>query len=273
MAAKQCIFCGLPITRENRSQEHVIPRWLVKYLGITDDQFYSRRLSFSAKPLGSRRLQSTANVVQGSVCRDCNGGWMKTMEDRVAPLVTKMSEGTLFCLSKDGVESLACWAFKTLGLFNINSNYRHIVCLEELRFLYREHTPAPGYVVQCAFAPDAPRDALRTRQSNIQFFLIPSGFDQLAFKDLAENNSCVIAMQAGRLFFQLIGLRHAKWELTQKPPYAQVLWPNSAELVWPPKERLVAEGTESINGLIDKLQTSPGVRIIEWTEGCACSSL
>jgi hypothetical protein len=189
---------------------------------------------------------------------------MKALEDRVAPLIIKMSEGTSFRLSNNDVESLASWAFKTLALFNINSNYRHIVRMEELRFLYREHTPAPGYIVQCAFAPDAPRDALRTRQSNIQLFLLPSGYDQQVFKEIAQNNSCVIATQFGRVFFQLIGLQGARWELAQKPPYALVLWPNPEELGWPPQERLAPQGIELVDGLIDKLQTSPSVRIIEW---------
>jgi hypothetical protein len=36
---RACIFCNSPLTSV-RAKEHVIPQWLMEYLGITDDQLY-----------------------------------------------------------------------------------------------------------------------------------------------------------------------------------------------------------------------------------------
>jgi hypothetical protein len=110
MAKRKCIFCGGsgPLTRE-----HVFGDWFRKLVGIEDPRPASvtHHVPGSAVEHDFEEIPSarTARVV----CADCNNGWMASLEEQAAIILTPLLQGQSGTLSEADLEILALWAFKT----------------------------------------------------------------------------------------------------------------------------------------------------------------
>ena len=52
-------------------------------------------------------------LVNSAVCKQCNGGWMSSLENAVDPIIEKLNNGTdVLTLSAGEVEILARWSAK-----------------------------------------------------------------------------------------------------------------------------------------------------------------
>jgi len=111
---RTCIFCDSLLTSV-RAEEHVVPRWLMEYLGVTDDKLYLAVARSQDDTILKDRKHVAANFVEGRVCRDCNKGWMRDLEERSKELLKPLIEGTVNLLSISDEERamLAKWATKT----------------------------------------------------------------------------------------------------------------------------------------------------------------
>src|SRR5437868_1820071 len=108
---RTCIFCDNPLTGL-RAEEHVIPRWLMEYLGVTDDQLYLAVANSQDDTIVKDRTHVAGNFVEGRVCGDCNNGWMNNLEKQTRELLKPLIEGTtnLLSISDDERTTLAKWA-------------------------------------------------------------------------------------------------------------------------------------------------------------------
>jgi hypothetical protein len=111
---RTCIFCDSPL-RGIRAEEHVIPRWLMDYLGVTDDQLYLAVAHSLDDTIVRDRTHVAGNFVEGRVCENCNNGWMNDLEKQTKELLKPLIEGSVNLLSiSDGERmALAKWATKT----------------------------------------------------------------------------------------------------------------------------------------------------------------
>jgi hypothetical protein len=111
---RTCIFCDSPLTGL-RAEEHVIPRWLMEYLGMTDDKLYLAVAQSEDNAILKDRKHVAANFVEGRICRDCNNGWMNELEAQTKELLKPLIEGAVNLLSISDNERtmLAKWATKT----------------------------------------------------------------------------------------------------------------------------------------------------------------
>lgn len=102
----QCIFCG---SKGPMSKEHAIPRWARKAIGATG------RVTMSRRDTGEtlRVYTGLSVVLRKSVCQACNGGWMKRLEDTVAPWLTPALVGDLTALALPQQATVAFWIAKT----------------------------------------------------------------------------------------------------------------------------------------------------------------
>ncbi len=89
---RTCIFCNSPLTGV-RAEEHVIPRWLMEYLEITDDQLYLAVAHSEDDTIVKDRTHVAGNFVEGRVCEDCNNGWMNDLEKQARELLKPLIEG------------------------------------------------------------------------------------------------------------------------------------------------------------------------------------
>jgi hypothetical protein len=112
--ARACIFCDNPLTGA-RAKEHVIPRWLMEYLGITDDKLYLAVATSKDDAIVKDRQHIAGSFVEGRVCGVCNNGWMSDLESASMDLLKPLIEGerNILTLSNDERTTLAKWATKT----------------------------------------------------------------------------------------------------------------------------------------------------------------
>src|SRR5712692_2090201 len=110
---RTCIFCDSSLTGV-RSEEHAIPRWLMDFLGVTDDQLYLAVAHSHDDTILKDRKHVAGNFVEGRVCGGCNKGWMRNLEEQAKGLLKPLIEGTLSLLSISDDERtiLAKWATK-----------------------------------------------------------------------------------------------------------------------------------------------------------------
>ncbi len=108
-----CIFCGKHGPLEG---EHVIAQWVRKALGIAGNRKQTIWLGQKLKMV--RRWQKpVATRPQWCVCRECNHGWMKDLEDAVQPhLETLARRGVATVPGPATARLLVAWAFKTAAV-------------------------------------------------------------------------------------------------------------------------------------------------------------
>lgn len=113
-----CAFCGAA----GSSREHVWPQWIRKHayevVGVDHDNVARYWTTMQrpgqatvklSKKVGNGRL----SLVGRHVCKQCNEGWMSSLEMRVAPLLRPMIEGEPTEIGPEGVRVLRAWATKT----------------------------------------------------------------------------------------------------------------------------------------------------------------
>ena len=95
------------------------------------------------------RKHVVAGFMTGGVCKkNCNGGWMSTMETRVMPFLLDLisEKRRLEDLSSAEENALALWAVKTAYSFNHGSSASFRVPLEHLRQLATDPASIPDGV-------------------------------------------------------------------------------------------------------------------------------
>lgn len=105
----KCVFCrAAPTTHEHvyakRWHKYLLPRTTARN-GITIDIRYPTRIErahFSTPPM--RDWQPKC------VCKDCNNGWMRALESRLDPLMSKLIQAEKASFSSTDVQDLAMWA-------------------------------------------------------------------------------------------------------------------------------------------------------------------
>lgn len=246
------------MSQAGRAKEDVIPKWLLAHLGLDKrhDLIASSHLSDMGTPLKGPRIQGSHTILQGAVCSDCNNGWMSDLETQAKPLITKMSVGEPFLLTEDDCRILGTWIFKTLALWNITSNYRHLVPEKDFEFLYKNRSVPAGRHVEIAFLSNGPASEFRTRMSPIKMLMIPSQFDKTDISREVDRSSYILTMQMGKLLIQVVGLpslgawgraddrRRDVWRIYPRVPKS---------LFWPP--------AVPFDGDIDALNTNVSLRL------------
>ena len=176
---RACLFCGKSLRSKTASagaidtNEHIVPQWLQKYLGIEGDII---------KPLLVRKIDSQPVHVRehvfgsfksGRVCAECNGGWMCELENSEKPILISMIEGTLMFqeLRRDESIIIARWTLKTAAALNRSSIYgdpkqkdSRPVADHHLRQLAYGGMPPDVLVVGTTYSPEKPFDFLQNAE-------------------------------------------------------------------------------------------------------------
>ncbi len=159
---RACLFCNTPLTRKNRSREHVIPRWAVSHLGYIHERIVGSTLTYPNEPsvlsedseILNEREQSIDSLILGSVCVTCNSGWMSGLEVAARPILESLWKGVCpKMLGRNVCDTLARWTFKTAVTLNYASNYKKIIPLEQIHCFYNEGRLPDNSTVDMAFCP------------------------------------------------------------------------------------------------------------------------
>jgi len=113
----RCAFCR---STGPFNQEHVIPEWLGKAIAEScPGGGVITRPGAGAGPMVE--FVNTFGWKTNQICRECNGGWMKALEDEVLPVLRPLVTGDEWNRTRDAPvsldaearEMLARWAYKT----------------------------------------------------------------------------------------------------------------------------------------------------------------
>jgi hypothetical protein len=121
---KLCVFCDNQLTKENRSKEHIIPQWLLDFLGIREETIQPTHFS-SKGHTNSTRHHTLDNLLAGQICEECNNGWMSSLEQDAIPILKPLIAGDRVIVDLDDTERqiIGRWTSKTALTLNSASNY------------------------------------------------------------------------------------------------------------------------------------------------------
>lgn len=121
---KLCAFCDAPLTRENRSKEHVIPKWLLDFLKVRQEKIQPTHFSNIGEILTTRQ-HTLEGLLAGQICEECNNGWMSELEQDAIPILKPLmlGESTVVELNDNERQILSRWTAKTAFTLNSSSNY------------------------------------------------------------------------------------------------------------------------------------------------------
>lgn len=103
-----CVFCG---ATAEPSREHVFGKWLQK-IGLSQDPVLHVAGPLNRSPRGAG-VQPPFRTRTRNVCKPCNSGWMKTLEDTANRVLTPSILGDPVTIAADDLPAIAAWAHKT----------------------------------------------------------------------------------------------------------------------------------------------------------------
>jgi hypothetical protein len=127
---KSCLFCGTPLRpkkskKDGKSDEHIIPEWLIDHLGIRKMVITPMRTESASGRILDARQHVLPAFVAGMVCGTCNRGWMSDLEQQSKPILVSLiaDPNRLSSLSTDERNTIARWTLKTAAVLNRSSTY------------------------------------------------------------------------------------------------------------------------------------------------------
>ncbi|MBI1332737.1 MAG: hypothetical protein GC165_07635 [Armatimonadetes bacterium] len=138
-----------------RGREHVFPKWLLELQDATNKTVEPIKFDADLK-ITSRRKHDFGSLLAGSVCANCNSGWMSNLEGEVQPILKSLilNEIGVNELSINERRILARWVCKTAYCIDSASDGRSRVPPRHRQKL-REDTNSipPGVVVAASWCP------------------------------------------------------------------------------------------------------------------------
>jgi hypothetical protein len=143
-----------------KTNEDVIPKWLVDHLGIGDMVITPMLVDAgSGHPIDSRKHRVSA--LKAPVCGKCNHGWMSDLENQVKPILIHLVDdpSCLAELTEPERTTAARWTLKTAAALNRSSSYgtpggavARPVPDHHMRILSSGEMPNDVAVVGCRYA-------------------------------------------------------------------------------------------------------------------------
>jgi len=172
---RKCLFCGRVlhpsrVKNKGKSEEHIIPQWLMDHLGIRRLSVSPMRVHAATRRIMDVRQHQPDAMKSGAVCGACNNGWMSDLEVAVRPILIWLMADPhqLTTLTQDEKTIVARWMFKTVAALNRASTYgdprnkdARSVPNHHLRLIASGQLPQDVVVVGGGYASQRPLDWLQ----------------------------------------------------------------------------------------------------------------
>jgi len=231
MSRKLCLFCQLALV--NKSEEHVLPQWLLDYLDIRDEAISPTCFAGDGNIVSTRR-HKVHNLVEGSICDQCNTGWMSQLEERAKPILIPLMAGEreVVDLNKEDRLLIARWTCKTCYVLNSSSNYQHKVSSDHFEYLYKNLDSLPNSV---AVVAQQHQGEARFYWLQHQFFLKSDLHPYVNGEDEARTliePSYKISLLLNKLLLLVAYWPWPGWHMVLWPRIHIPLWPNKGPVGW-----------------------------------------
>lgn len=145
---RTCLACDAPLGA-NRTNEHIIADWLLRELGITQEQLTQIVAdSVTGDMNDARPKHSMAAFREGRVCGLCNSGWMSQLEAQAKLILPDLMNAKRSVTAVSAAESLviARWMLKTAVVLSHASGFDQPLPQSHLQFLKDNPTLLPTQV-------------------------------------------------------------------------------------------------------------------------------
>jgi hypothetical protein len=122
---KSCLFCGNVLQPKGnahraKTDEHVFPDWLQEHLGVKGSVVTPMRVRSDNRQIIDMRQHVMGAFVAGSVCSNCNHGWMSMLENEVKRILPRLIDDPIQLETLTDLErfTLARWTVKTAAVLN-----------------------------------------------------------------------------------------------------------------------------------------------------------
>lgn len=143
-----CAFCGR--SGQKLTKEHVYPKhWKLLFPMETGNDVVHRlgRNGYETQPGAPNRFENTVR----EFCADCNGGWMRLIDEAAKSFLIPLARGERTSLTADEANALRVWATKTALVRSLQDKSVGMQA-SSARFheFYRDKAPFGRLVVQAA---------------------------------------------------------------------------------------------------------------------------
>ncbi len=163
MVNRTCVGCGIPLTKDVISREHILPQWLAEEVRQPDLSLKQYRHNEDIAQDELLRSHDLGSFAIKNVCIPCNNGWVSQLEGRAQPILLGLMnmKTSLLQLSIAERSTVSAWAIKTA--FMIASAQQSLPALpwELVRGLAEQPENIPTqYLVLAAQLPFLPKSFL-----------------------------------------------------------------------------------------------------------------
>lgn len=81
----KCIYCDRNISSREKSREHVVPQWILKYLNAEKEKI--NLVPISESLFVHKARSPTTNTLTHTICSKCNNEWLSEIDRSCMPLV------------------------------------------------------------------------------------------------------------------------------------------------------------------------------------------
>lgn len=89
----KCIYCKKEATGKEKTNEHVIPQWIIKELDIKHSKIGLVSLSKELELLDTR--YPVVNTLTHKVCQKCNNGWLSKIDKSCSEMLKILMQGVI----------------------------------------------------------------------------------------------------------------------------------------------------------------------------------
>ena len=115
MASRECVGCGIPLTNDVITREHILPRWLAEELHSPGASYKRYRHDEDTAQDELVRSHDLGSLAIKNVCASCNNGWMASLEGHARPTLLGLlnMKTPLLQMTPEDRTTVAAWAIKT----------------------------------------------------------------------------------------------------------------------------------------------------------------
>ena len=115
MGSRTCVGCGVTLTKDCISREHILPQWLAEEIRLPEISLKQYRHDEDSPADELLRSHDLGSFAVKNVCTGCNNGWMSRLETRAQSLVSSLMhmQASLFQLAEEQRITLCAWSIKT----------------------------------------------------------------------------------------------------------------------------------------------------------------
>ena len=240
-AVEKCIFCKAEaeITAEHllsKRFHRLIPQTATGFKVLRSVEYINHSTFAPGKFNGDPRHWKIKSVCE----KNCNNGWMRTLEERIDNLLAALFTGDELRLTEDDLTSLATWAaMKAVVLDSIDPKDATTHHMQRYALYRNQRPPSSGWAVWIGHHPRKEQDMV---YRSAPFLVAPKNMPAERPPYLATHfNASIISYVVGELFVQVV---HApkpfgieKWTYPRLPNGGSLrrIWPlPSFQVAWPP---------------------------------------